>query len=85
MNMDIIHDKDNQRFYLETEGMESYVKYIKTEDSFNIISTYVPKPLEGRGIASALVKEAYDYAESLGLMLLGSCSYAEIWLKRNKR
>ena len=83
--MDIIHDKDNQRFYLETEGMESYVKYIKTEDSFNIISTYVPNPLEGRGIASALVKEAYDYAESLGLMLVGSCSYAEIWLKRNKR
>ena len=55
-----------------------------TQDTLDVYSTYVPKALGGRGIAAALVKEAYDYADSLGLYSLGTCSYAAIWLKRNR-
>ncbi len=82
--MDIIHDKENRRFYTVIDDLECFVKYTITQDSFNVYSTYVPKALSGRGIAAALVKEAYDYSDSLGLIPQGTCSYAEIWLKRNR-
>ena len=82
--MDIIHDKKNQRFYVVIDDLECFVKYTMTQDTLDVYSTYVPKALGGRGIAATLVKEAYDYADSLGLYPLGTCSYAAIWLKRNR-
>ena len=35
------------------------------------------------GIASALVKAAYDYARCKGLKAVATCSYAVIWLQRH--
>ena len=36
-----------------------------------------------RGIASALVKAAYDYARCKCLKPVATCSYAVIWLQRH--
>src|SRR5690554_513090 len=74
--MDIIHDKENCRFYVIVNQQEAFVKYTLTSDTMDVFSTYVPKELEGKGIASSLVKYAYEYADSLHLRPVGSCSYA---------
>lgn len=79
----IIHEPDKERFETEQDGLTAFVQYRIGEGNLDIIHTIVPKPIEGRGIAAALVKHAYDYALNNGLRPLGTCSYAVAWLKRH--
>ena len=45
--------------------------------------TIVPSEIGGRGIASALVKAAYDFALENALKPIATCSYAVVWLQRH--
>lgn len=81
--MEIIHDRQNSRFYAEVQGYTAYVGYQIWGDTLNIVTTQVPKPLEGQGIAAALVGATYDYAAAEGLKPAATCSYAVAWLARH--
>jgi uncharacterized protein len=81
--MDIQHDKVNHRVYTVVEGLTAYVEYVTDNETFDIIHTIVPPALEGRGIASALVGYAHDFALGAHLKLSATCSYAQAWLKRH--
>lgn len=83
MDYKIIHLQDQQRVETEVDGYQAYVIYRIADKSLDIIHTYVPKPVEGRGIAAALVKYAYTFALEHDLRPLATCSYAAVWLKRN--
>lgn len=81
--MNIEHDIKNQEFYTTIDGKKAYVSYIADEHSLDIRHTIVAKELEGQGIASSLVKTAYDYAIEKGLRPVATCSYAAAWIKRH--
>lgn len=82
--MDIKHDEAGRRFVTEVDGCTAHVEYQLTADGGqDILHTIVPKEIEGRGIASALVKATYDYARSKGLKPLATCPYAAVWLQRH--
>lgn len=83
MEYKIIHDLEKKRFVTVVEGVTAYVEYQLHENKLDIIHTIVPPAIEGRGIASALVKYAYDYALEKGMQPLATCSYAVIWLHRH--
>lgn len=80
---EIVHDKEQNRFYTVHDGYEAFVEYTVENGSLNIIHTVVPKPLSGRGIAAELVSAAYKYADDSGFARKAECSYAIAWLKRN--
>lgn len=80
---DITHDEAKHEFYLTENGMKAYTQYALTDTSLDIRHTIVPPQLEGKGIAAALVKAAYDHALSKGLKPLATCSYAARWLERH--
>ena len=46
--------------------------------------TYVDDRLRGQGIASELVRRAVEEIESRGGQVKSTCSYAKLWLARNK-
>ena len=79
----ITHDIEGCRFQTEILGFTAYVSYIKDNGVLDIRHTIVPKEIGGKGIAAALVKAAYDYAQSEGLRPEATCSYAAIWLERH--
>jgi predicted GNAT family acetyltransferase len=81
--MEIHHDIENDRVWTESDGQTASVEYELTGKTLNILHTYVPAPLEGQGIASKLVKYAYDFAKQQGLQTAATCSYARIWLDRH--
>ena len=83
MNYKVTHYPTRQRFEIELENMTAYAEYKLTDNSLDIIHTFVPPALEGRGIASALTEAAYDYAKANHLKPEGTCSYAAVWLKRH--
>ncbi|MDR2921168.1 MAG: N-acetyltransferase [Tannerella sp.] len=83
MDYKIVHLEDEQRFETEVDGYTGYVVYRIYDNCLDIIHTIVPQPIEGRGIAAALVKETYTYALEHNLRPQAACSYAAVWLKRN--
>ena len=46
--------------------------------------TYVDDRLRGQGIASELVRRAVEEIECRGGRLKATCSYAQLWLERNR-
>ena len=76
MNYKVTHYPTRQRFEIELENMTAYAEYRLTNNSLDIIHTFVPPALEGRGIASALTEANHLKPE-------GTCSYAAVWLKRH--
>lgn len=80
---EIVHDQKRRRFQTSVEGHTAYVEYDIHDGMLDILHTVVPKPVEGRGIASRLVEYAYDYARRQGLGPAATCSYARIWLQRH--
>lgn len=81
--MEIQHDEKAKRFSTVVDGHEAHVAYTLHDNSLDIRHTLVPEAIGGRGIASALVKAAYDYARDSGLKPVGTCSYAVTWLRRH--
>lgn len=79
----INHQPERHKFTTEVEGYTAYVEYRLQNGSLDIIHTIVPPPLEGRGIAAALVKRAYEYAAEQSLKPEATCSYAVRWLERH--
>ena len=60
--MEITHDLSRKQFQTVADGKTAYVSYDLVDGCLNIEHTIVPREIEGRGIAAALVKAAYDYA-----------------------
>ena len=52
-------------------------------DYLDKFHTIVLKTIEGREIAAALVKAAYDFALASGMKQKATCSYAVRWLERH--
>lgn len=83
MEYSVNHFPERNRFEALIEGSTAFVEYTIIDGIFDITGTFVPKELEGRGIASRLVSQAYDFAKEHNYSLKGSCSYAAVWLKRH--
>ena len=83
MEYKIQHQPEQKLFKTEVEGRTAFVQYRLLNGGLDIIHTIVPRPLEGQGIAAALVKAAYDYAVANGLKPKATCSYAVAWLQRH--
>ncbi len=83
MEYEIIHQPDERMFKIDIEGRTAFAQYRIINGALDIIHTIVPRPLEGRGIAAALVKATYDFALKSGLKPKATCSYAVVWLQRH--
>ncbi len=83
MSPEIIHDASRHRFVTLVDGYEGYVEYELMGDNLAITHTIVPAEIGGRGIASDLVRQAFDYARQEGLGVVPLCSYAVAWVRRH--
>lgn len=81
--MEIIHKEDKCRFEVTLDGVTAHVAYRIENGGLDIRHTIVPEAIGGRGVATALVKAAYDYALSEGLTPVATCAYAVVWLQRH--
>lgn len=80
---DIVHDTAGRRFTTTVDGHTAHVAYDLHDGALDIRHTIVPTEIGGRGIASTLVRAAYDYATAEGLRPMATCSYAARWLDRH--
>lgn len=81
--MEIKHIKEDCTFELVIDNTRAFVTYEIYDGGLDIRKTLVPEALAGQGLASKLVKAAYDYAREQNLKCIATCSYAVKWLERH--
>lgn len=79
----IQHRPEQGRFEAIVEGLRCEVDYHLSPGRMHITHTGVPRPLEGRGIAAALVQRALAWAREQGLKVEPVCSYVAVYLRRH--
>ena len=79
----VVDVPSENRFLLQTEGMEAQLVYRLRGDRLFLVHTEVPEALGGRGIAGQLVRAAVRRAEANQLTIVPWCPYARRWLKEH--
>lgn len=77
------HNVPAQRFEAEVDGALARADYRLAGDVMRMVHTEVPRALEGRGIAGALVKAAFEHARAEGLRVEPACSYVATYMRRH--
>ncbi|MEO8123298.1 MAG: GNAT family N-acetyltransferase [Burkholderiales bacterium] len=79
----IEHVPERSRFQTIVEGKTCVCDYQLSDGVMQLTHTLVPPPLEGRGIAAALVEAALAHARSEGLKVNPICSYVQLYMRRH--
>ncbi|MBA4174990.1 MAG: hypothetical protein C0505_00280 [Leptothrix sp. (in: Bacteria)] len=79
----IHHRPEAQRFDTVVDGHLALCDYRRSDDNVDLHHTEVPPPLEGRGLAAALVAATLAWARHEGLRVLPSCSYVAAYMRRH--
>jgi hypothetical protein len=80
---DIHHDTHVNRFATTVDATKAYLDYRMDGGTLVVTHTWVPEAIGGRGIASHLVRAAFEYARAAGLAVRPQCSYAAAWSQRH--
>ena len=82
--MNIEHDQKKKRFQTDLDGESAYIEYDdSSQGALDLQHTIVPEAHEGKGIASALAKHAFDYARQNKLNVIPTCPFIATWVSRN--
>lgn len=83
MSYDIRHVSAAHRFETTVDGVVCELEYTLHDRVMTITHTGVPDEVGGRGIASDLVRTAFEMARSEGWKVVPACSYARVWVERH--
>lgn len=82
--MEIVRDnKAEQEFELVVDGHRALAAYQIEGDTIVFTHTIVPKAIEGRGVASKLIRAALDSARDLGLKVVPQCPFVAAYMQRH--
>lgn len=71
------------QFEILVDGKVATLAYSERDGKLYLIHTEVPKPLEGRGYASALARTALEYAKQSQLTVVPYCRFVRAYLQRH--
>lgn len=83
MDVQVVHNEAAERFEAVVEGQLAKANYRLDDGVMRMVHTEVPRALEGRGIAAALVQAAMAHARAHGLKVAPVCSYVRAYMRRH--
>lgn len=84
MDLDVRQDREQRKFYASVEGREAKIEYEEGPDrTLDLLHTFVPEELRGRGIASDLVRQTLDRVRREGGRIVASCPYIQAFLEKH--
>ncbi|MGB5893709.1 MAG: GNAT family N-acetyltransferase [Ignavibacteriaceae bacterium] len=83
MDIEVKHDKENERFVTEVEGHKAYLSYTVFDDKIDFSYAFTSPELRGKGIAKIVVEYAFKYAKENNLKVIPTCSYVQAFVERN--
>jgi len=82
-NPEIIHNQAAKRFETSIDGQTGYISYQENADKLVYDHTIVPQQLGGRGVGSALVKHALNYAREQNKKVVPQCSFVASYISKH--
>ena len=82
-NLTITNDEQGKRFETSIDGHTGYISYQERDDTLVYDNTIVPQELGGRGIGSALVKHALNYARGQNKKVVPQCSFVSSYISKH--
>ena len=81
---DTVRDnRAEQEFELDVEGHRAIAAYQREGGTITFTHTLVPKAIEGRGVASKLIRAALDASRDEGLKVIPQCPFVAAWIERH--
>ncbi len=81
--INITHNEQAQRFETTIDGHIGYISYQQQDNTLVYDHTIVPPALGGRGVGSALVKHALDYAQEHDKKVVPQCSFVASYINKH--
>ncbi|MET0137950.1 MAG: GNAT family N-acetyltransferase [Sphingobium sp.] len=81
--MNVHNDEAESRYELEIDGSLAIAAYERREGAIIFTHTIVPEALEGRGIASRLIKAALADARAQNLKVVPQCEFVAAYIERH--
>ena len=81
--LNISHNKQGKRFETTIDGHTGYISYQERGDKLVYDHTIVPQELGGRGVGSALVKEALNHARENNKKVVPQCSFVASYIDKH--
>jgi predicted GNAT family acetyltransferase len=81
--MDVSLNEQRSRFETTVDGVTAFLTFHRNGKRLVLIHTETPQALEGRGVGSALVRFALDYARSNDLTVVPQCPFVRSYLERH--
>ncbi|PWC37496.1 GNAT family N-acetyltransferase [Azospirillum sp. TSO35-2] len=85
MGQAITDNRDQSRFELAVGNQTVFADYRRNGRTLVISYVEAPPSLRGTGAAGRLMEGVMDAARSEGLKVVPLCSYAALWMRRNKQ
>ena len=85
MEEKVIHEKDNERFVIYTEGNEVYVEYSMRNGELDLHHTFTHPALREKGLAARVVRAAFEFAKENNLKVIPTCSYVQAFISKNNK
>lgn len=84
MESDAIHDNTQRhQFELTVDGRHARAEYVIDGDVITFTHTIVPPALEGRGIASRLIRHGLSEARARGLRVVPQCPFVAAYIRKH--
>lgn len=78
-----VHDnKDDRRFELAIDGHVAFLDYQRARGEMRLLHTEVPSELQGRGLATQLIKHAIYTAKHEKREVVSMCSAVDNYLAK---
>jgi predicted GNAT family acetyltransferase len=82
--MDIKAQQDDGKFYAEVEGEEAVIEYEKRgEGVYDLLHTFVPPHLRGKGVAEALVRQTLERIRGEGARIVPTCAFVHHFVEQH--
>ena len=82
--MNKVHDnRSEQEFELDVDGHRAIAAYQREGETIVFTHTAVPPAIEGRGVASRLIRAALDSARDQKLTVVPQCPFVAAYIERH--
>lgn len=84
MESDAVRDNaERHRFEVVVDGHLARADYVIDGDVITFTHTIVPPALEGRGVASRLIRHALSEARARGLRVVPQCPFVAAYIRKH--
>ncbi|HWK35492.1 GNAT family N-acetyltransferase [Sphingomonas sp.] len=80
---EVVDNRDANRYELVEDGHKAVAAYVLRGDVITFTHTVVPQELQGRGIASRLIKAALDDVRARGLRVVAECPFVAAYIDKH--